>query len=72
MTQRHIALITNEYYFKPLGFRLIYRAEISNLNNANDKSLEESKDSSFPEINLMLKKEEILGNTLKQFLITEN
>lgn len=72
MTQRHIALITNEYHFKPLGFRLIYHAEIANLNNANDKSLEDSKDSSFPKLNLMLKKEAILGNTLKHLLITGN
>lgn len=72
MTQRHIALRTNECNFKPLDFRLIYHAEIANLNNAYDKSLEESKDSSFSLINLMLKKGEILRNTLKHFLITEN
>lgn len=57
--------------FKPLGCRLICYIAIANLNNANDNSLKDSKDSSLPKINLTLKKE-LSGNTLKLFLIIEN
>lgn len=40
------AIIRSDCCCKPLGFQLICHIAIANLNNANDKSLEDSKDSS--------------------------